>query len=324
MELAEMVELGFVSEFSSDCPFDHSEKPPTYKNVLIGDGQELGKKMLGKESTCLSHLKEEIKQAILDPRQPPRLFRAITITFRLSEKKTQKFTYPVTCAAHHCIPGQESLKGHAILQYMCKKGEPNDLKGAKYSKGKVWANVGYDVNGSENGVYLPGSYAVGGGKGGTGQWTKSGDPDNEEPPTSGPNVGKLTGKLNQVSYGNRKWLYVSKAVASAPGQFHDRHVDYSNEVKGILTAIKTQYDNLYHEMVAEGKCPDCKKRAEQFKTLGFPTPFGLVARLNKVSERMKTYLNGATWKMNIYTSKWGKAYMDARAANNKAADAGND
>lgn len=40
-----------------------------------------------------------------------------------------------------------------------------------------------------------------------------------------------------------------------------------------------------------------------------PTPFGLVTRLNGVAGRMAGFLNGTTWRPNIYTSKWGRAYM---------------
>ena len=123
----------------------------------------------------------------------------------------------------------------------------------------------------------------------------------------GKNASKLTGKLNQISVQNRKWLYVSKAVNSAPGQFHDRHVQDSNFVKGVLTKIWENYKQLEKDRIANEKCGQCKKRKKEIKKLGIPTPFGLVSRLNKVSAKFMTLLNGSSWKLNVYTSKWGSA-----------------
>jgi hypothetical protein len=63
---------------------------------------------------------------------------------------------------------------------MCKDGEPQDfLNGgeaapAAVDDAKVWGNVAYNVNGSHNGVWLPGNYAVGAGAGGVEVWKSRG------------------------------------------------------------------------------------------------------------------------------------------------------
>jgi hypothetical protein len=219
----------------------------------------------------------------------------------------------VTCAAHHVVPAQESLKASPLLAYMVKKGDTESLKDKDYSSGIVWSDVGYDVNGRENGIFLPGSYAVGGGRGGMGVWTGNDDkPDLEDEDVADvadPSSNLLTGKLNEISDDNRKWQYVSQAVALTPGQFHDRHEDYSDIIGEGLEKIFQNYETLKKKYLEDQKCPKCKKRTDDIKELGVPTPFGLVGRLNGMSSRMGGHLNGKKWTRTIYTSKWGRAYM---------------
>src|SRR5690606_15258873 len=207
---------------------------------------------------------------------------------------------------------------------MVKKGDSEPLKDASYGKGLVWSDVGYDVNGSQNGVFLPGSYAVGGGRGGMGVWasTDDGDEDGPEDATDSvpdPASNELTGGLYEISAANRKWQYVKQAVRLCPGQFHDRHVDYSQFVQSVLKKIFENYRALYMSSVFRSECSKCKERADKIKEHGVPTPYGLVARLNGAGARMKGLLNGGTWGLNVYTSGWGKAYMQAVKDGNAAA-----
>jgi hypothetical protein len=323
-QFGEPIEVGEIDKDERKCPFDHdSDDPPDVENILIGEGGELGQKMKNKEGTHLyAKLRQEVKQSILDPRDRPRSFRSIKIKFKIGSGEARP-VYPVTCAAHHCIPAQESLKNHKLLQYMCKQDQTHDLKDAKYKHGKVWSNVGYDINGSQNGIYLPGNYAVGGGYG-IGVWGSNKDGDNEVPAKATTSVTPvaLTGRRYEISLNNRKWLYVSKAVEQGKGQFHDRHADYSKFVQSILTKIWENYENLHKTKIINKECPECEERAKKIKALGIPTPFGLVDRLNKVSDNMKNCLNGTTWRKHIYTSKWGKAYMEAVKAGIPDARAG--
>jgi hypothetical protein len=217
---------------------------------------------------------------------------------------------------------------------MVKRGEPEPLKGEDFEMGQMWCDVGYDVNGTQNGVYLPGSYAVGGGRGGLDVWTKEGkdasvaammaagaggwadtedgDDDDAEPDDStGSNSNALTGILYDTSKGNRKWQYVRQAVEKAHGQFHDRHEPYSNFVLTVLEKIAEDYKQAELASIVFEGCPDCKKRADKIEKLGLPTNFGLVGRLNHCSRRMAGFLNGSTWRINVYTSGWGLAFMVA-------------
>jgi hypothetical protein len=311
-QLGEPLGIGMADANEIDCPFDHDPgDPPVVKNDFIGDGQVLGPKM---ESPAGIYLYSKLKAAnppekdISPQRRPGHAFEGGKKPVKIEDGTTIEY-FPVSCAAHHLIPAQASLKNHKLLQFMCKKGEANALKGGSFSGGRVWANVGYDVNGQQNGIWLPGSYAV---KGSGGMWASASDSDGDEPidppPASGPTSVFLRGSF-AINKTNPRWQYVSQAVRLTPGQFHDAHPDYSKFVRGLLTKIFINYETLFRQKIEAGECGECKKRADKFKQLGFPTPFGLVSRLHKVQAKLAACLNGTTWRPNIYTSRWGKAYM---------------
>jgi hypothetical protein len=174
---------------------------------------------------------------------------------------------------------------------------------------------------------------VGGGRGGMKVWTKEGkdpaiaalmagesaswgdtDDDDEDDAEPGdapdPKANDLTGILYQISNANRKWQYVKKAVKAVPGQFHDRHEPYSDFVLEVLEKIASNYKTA-EKNLRKGECGDCNKRMDTIQKDGIPTNFGLVGRLNHTSRRMASFLNGFTWRRNIYTSGWGLAFMEA-------------
>ena len=320
-QLGEAVAIGMVDADETACPFDHDNvDPPIVKNDLIGKGGTLAGRMKAGMSTHLYEPMRSEQPKVLNPREiaTHHFFnKAKVVVIAATDTANDAIhvhTYPVTCAAHHLIPAQESLKESPLLAYMVKKGDTESLKDASYSDGLVWADVGYDVNGAENGINLPGSYAVGGGRGGLGLWTGNDDaPDLEEedPADSNndPASPELTGKLNEVSDTNRKWLYVSQAMRLSPGQFHDRHQDYSAFIQDVLSQIHANMVVLERQKIVDSSCGKCKDRKSKINELGVPTPFGLVGRLNAVALRMRPFLQGVIWRPNIYTSKWGRAYM---------------
>jgi hypothetical protein len=329
-QIGEPIHIGMVDVNEVTCPFDHDNlTPPTVENDLVGKGGTLANRMKKGESTFLYEKYRKPQQPIDNPRnrdEHPFKNKApvVGIEYKdIATGETKEHRYPVTCAAHHLIPAQESLKNSFLLTFMVKKKDREQLKDKTYSTGSVWADVGYDVNGSENGVYLPGSYAVGGGRGGLGLWAENDDnPDPEEENANdspSPASPYLTGDLNEISLYNRKWFYVSQAMYLAPGQFHDRHEDYSKFVAEVLAKIFSDYRRMLTQSIMESQCPKCKDKKDKLKDLGIPTPFSLVARLNNLSNRMCYYVNSHAWALNIYTSKWGKAFMVARKAGNPAA-----
>jgi len=334
-ELGEPVSLGMVDTNETECPFDHDFEPLKLTNDLIGEGQTLGRRMkspvgthtyAGKCAELDGKFKEEYPKAndkILNPkhRADHALFKGgeVPVHFpdptRPGTAATVKHIYPLTCAAHHCIPGQESLKRSQLLQFMVKKGDSEAIKGGSFGDGQVWADVGYDVNGLQNGVYLPGNYAVSR----LGKWDSTDDLDEDGPEDNTPappgTLPTLSGGV-KIDNTNTQWQYVKQAVKLVPGQFHDRHEPYSDFVLSVLDKIYQNYCHMYMEMYLNDSCSKCKKKQERMEKEGVPTPYALVSRLNKLARNLQTYLNGTAWRPNIFTSRWGKAYMDALAAKN--------
>lgn len=299
MELGELVSVAIPGQDSeADCPFSHEKPNPSEKNELGGIGTKLGDNLSAGKGVHTSKppLGGDFTQCTVepDPRRgkPPLLCVLIKVkgqTITINGKKP--LPYPLTCAAHHLVPAQEALKGNPILKYMCKDGESQDFRSsggpdpAAVPGAKVWGNVAYNVNGGQNGVWLPGNYAVGAGAGGVGIWKSGGnkhttlsneqeetwartldlgpdewrqnyiDPVEEEGPqpgaaataatTSARPVFLLAGTNYHIDDNNPKWAYVKAAMDSAGGLFHDRHKSYSDEVATYLKKIAEAYAAMY-------------------------------------------------------------------------------
>lgn len=303
-QLGEAVAIGVLSEFEVECPLDHSDLTPIKsENNFVGDGGTLGKNM------------EAAKSAITYkpnlPDTPAKRPYPETDANNSWPVMVDGHSYPVTCAAHHLIPAQAALKKSVALhKWMVYKKQSEPLGGSGSASGKVWADVGYDVNGVENGVWLPGNYAVGGGTGGTAEWTSAPSAlDNEKAsaktaPPAPPQSRQLTGVRHTFFNNNRKGQYVMGATHLFNAQFHDSHGDYSLFVTGILDKIAQTYQE--RKLDLEPSCPKCKERLKKVADEGIPTHFMLAHRLNSVSDRLSRYLIGKRGHAQVYTSSWGR------------------
>jgi hypothetical protein len=304
-ELAEPIAIGVVSEINIECPLDHSITKIESENEFVGDGGVLGNNMQSGVSTITYPPNQRGKVAENKyPEQDPWV-------------EVDGNDYPVTCAAHHLIPAQASLKrAEPLHQWMVYLNKSQPMKGGT-ATGKVWADVGYDVNGVENGVWLPGNYAVGGGSGGTREWESAPSAlDNElngVPPPPQPKPKKstdttLTGLRHNYDTNNRKGQYVIEVTRLYRAQFHDSHNEYSDFVTNILMKLASLYEE--QNKTIETSCPKCKERFDKIKNEGTPTHFGLAHRLNGVSSKLRGYLTGNRGHSEVYTSMRGKAACD--------------
>ncbi len=331
MEVGESISPPNLTDVTDECPFDHElEDPPKIKNNLIGKGSTLASSMKSGSSTNLyaPYAPDEgskLKHGPLPQKDSSHKFyrkgadKGRCIEIKFPDNVIKK--YPVSCSAHHLVPSQEALKGHELLEYMCSKPDGAQDHNHSFGGGVVWSDVGYDTNGSENGVYLPGNYAVGGGIGGLNVWYPVGADDEEhddgyiddEKPPAADYVGyELKGVRGQISVDNKCWEYVAKAMKESKAQFHDRHLSYSNEVKKALTNIYTKYQ-LKDVTLDEQACGECKKRQEKLKEKGLPAPYSVVNRLKALSKNLRAILvsGQGLWRTNIYTSEWVNSYMQA-------------
>jgi hypothetical protein len=183
----------------------------------------------------------------------------------VDEKKATvgKRSFPITVAAHHLIPGNASLKKSSIFK----------SKEYLWIDGKKKGNIGYNVNASPNGVWLPGNYAISG-------WSGRDDPF--------------------------KNGYAHSAIQKWRAQFHDAHSEYSTFVLEALEKMFVKIDDIWCS-----KCPQAKKQKKS-KPEERPPMRALVARLNTVSGRMRRMLVAPTknWKSNVYTSSRSSSFME--------------
>ena len=170
----------------------------------------------------------------------------------------------VVPAAHHCIPGEASMAKATTLHKFMRGGTHYD------------SDIGYDVNDAQNGVWLPGNYAV----------REENDEFNNKTWT------KQTPKFQRD--------YVKLAMNKASGKmFHDAHRKYNGLVKTCLEGIANKLSKP-----KKGKCPICKKDEKKKRP-----PYGLVGRLHGVSGDHRQMLVAPTKKTvgnGYFTSSKGR------------------
>ena len=173
-----------------------------------------------------------------------------------------KEQYGYTMAAHHCIPGNAALKESKILKYISA------------SKGTIVKNIGYNVNGAGNGIWLVGWYAVRAGNGNS--------------PSANTGWGALTGLPFREAY-------VMAVIRATGAQFHDTHATYSDNVRDVLDKVALHFDTN-----AKFFCDKCKEAAQQ-PGGKIPPPYGLNDRLDSFSGFLGGKLRGSTvksWQLN--------------------------
>lgn len=198
--------------------------------------------------------------------------------------------YDLQYAPHHLIPGNESLKGSPIVPFM---GDDDVIE--EYSEGqsthiKEGFSVGYDVNSSDNGVWLPSPYAL--------------SNSNEWPAAPGIKViKKRLGVRQAEETEDFKIAYVAAAIhESGNRQFHMRHNVYSQKVQEILKAVAERM-----KLMAKGECKIASKSKQDGK---FDPPMGLVSRMNLLSGNMRRFLIGNVWRDPLFTDSMTKEYAD--------------
>jgi hypothetical protein len=288
------------------CPFAHEPEQKDFTNDFAGSGKTLGGNLETGKPTSTNPPEFSGSPTLpveKDPRHRPghALNRALDPRPIKMTWNSRPLNWGVTCAAHHLLPSADGFKRSAIVPWLVKKGQTAQVgtKGRKLASftGKVDNHVGYDLNGAQNGVWLPGPYYM------YGVWTNftSGlDPEDEVPPTGAPSGGEMMPE----DYSSQL-EYAVVAMRKANAQFHDSHRrPYSAFVVRVLNAIA----NKMQKIVDTAECPDCRAKIQNS---GPPAPYSLILRLNASGGRLRNLLEGGPtgWKPNIITSKWALEYM---------------
>jgi hypothetical protein len=189
-------------------------------------------------------------------------------TWRIKNPLKRSVRTTIIPAAHHCIPGGASLaKAKALHKFMRKNG-PYSFE----------SDIGYNVNAAENGVWLPGNYAV-----------RRGNTE-------------FNGATWSAQEEGFQLEYVGAAMDAAAGKmFHDAHTEYNGKVKKTLLSIANKLTKPEKK-----KCPVCGTELNKGKVR---PPFALVDRLNFVSDEHRLMLDAPTKKTvnaGYWTSSKGK------------------
>jgi hypothetical protein len=287
MEIGELVAIGFLaSDLNAKCPFTEEDKGPSeVEEENIGkddrdsaakeqenDGGVLGKNLTsgspGEAGTIGGPYTAEPRapEPANDTKRSEGKLRALvpgTDAVDTSE-------YPFLQAAHHLIPGNASLEPSELKRFMTQGSSVNTVTGRSFT---LNSHIGYNVNGSHNGVWLAGNYAVRA----SGKWKKT------------PVPGATWGALDAL-HSDWQMNYVAAVAKASGAQFHDTHTDYSDAVKALLNAIATV---LFAHQAA---CEQCKSKTE------IPPPFLIKERLYNISAYLKTKVRGGPLA-------WGRPWM---------------
>jgi hypothetical protein len=179
--------------------------------------------------------------------------------------------YPFKVAAHHLIPGDAALANSELYKgYMIEGAQVITPAGRTY---EILANIGYNVNGNHNGVWLPGNYAI----------------RKKTSPKEGASWGDI---VDDPNYQGWCFEYMRACVAKVGGQFHDSHTKYNAAVLDILDEIHVKL------AVHQDGCGDCKNKKKIYP------PYVLKARLYVLSRYLRTKLRmrPGKWKIPWFTS----------------------
>lgn len=308
-QLGELVAVGMIAANGGDgeCPF-HEKKHTCdgVENDLEGNAAALGTNLdagtVAGSTVVRSTAPDKSFRAPRKEADPDELPYAQRTVQLFAGKESCK--YPVGFQAHHLIPAKESLaRSTTLLKYIEKK------------KGKLCCDLGYNVNGSENGAWLPGKHPVDGN--GLNLWGSASKalPDKEDvgrkkvvrrrddgvtwsyTPLAGPRAGNPGANAET----NLKWQYVMASMEFLGArQFHDRHPTYSKNVKDELETVGKLLEHFSGTRKKPAACPKCRDEAKK-KLI---PPLKVLSVLNRLSQRYYQYVVGKMEHKQFYTSSW--------------------
>jgi hypothetical protein len=285
MELGEEVAVSEIDTDDWECPFSH-DKPGEVQNELDTNAGKLGTRMGNGTSTRLwDDSSGTFKPQKIDaPKQPASdVIQEPYNVYLALDHLGNSITTPFSVAAHHLIPGEASLPNSSLIDY---------IKGGDF----ISSDIGYGVNGRENGIWLPTHHAL-----------------SQKMPVLPYETEKHAyasmSDEGSDTVGSTVSMYTQAVMEQTKSQFHDDHTsatDYSNFVIKVLNKI---HANLV--AIKNYNCDKCKNATSGGGKL--PPPHTLVHRLNSVSARLAGFLVGSprSWRPPVYTSPHARAFASS-------------
>ena len=283
-DIGELVAVALIKDIDAECPFtltdpkkpkiekEHAPKDdtPGAARIQVNNGGTLGKNLTNASNGAADTV-NDLFPADKPSKDPPKDTKRndggmVNVS---GDDKPRKFTL----AAHHLIPGEASLtKSKLFEQYMVEGGKPDARGGTQYT---IKANIGYNVNGAHNGVWLPGNYAI----------------RKRTSPVKGKSWGDL---IEDPAHHDWCYRYMCACVDKTSSQFHDVHPTYSEKVLKILNEMQRAL--VDHQ----NACKPCATKTE------IAPPYTLKTKLYLLSTNLKLRLlkqAGERWKIPWYTSE---------------------
>jgi hypothetical protein len=280
-QIGEVIAIGIAKDIDEECPFQlpdpkavkeegeniAKDDRPGAAGIQRSSGGTLGKNLTNASQGAKGTVNElfAASPAEPDPAQDTRRSDAGKVRVKGDANE-----YPFTVAAHHLIPGNASLaKSRLYEKYMKKGGKVKTRSGREYT---MKENIGYNVNGAHNGVWLPGNYAI----------------RRATSPKRRVSWGKLGAEFDEWKTG-----YMLACVKKTRGQFHDTHVTYSEKVLGVLNRMHREF------VLHQDTCEECKGKTK------VAPPYMLKLRLYGLSSYLRGKLRSipdTKWKVPWYTS----------------------
>lgn len=283
METLEKIVQTFADEVAAQCPFQENsaavasleEEPESLPDDDQDEVVEMQANRGGALGNNLVNASPGKEGTVGGPCPPPSMSKqpqvdtdrtGVRVSVRGADGEEDE-VMPFTVAAHHLIPGNASLRKSQLYAFMKKGGKVQSLSGKSWT---LSAYVGYNINGSHNGVWLPGSYAIRAGK------------------------TEMKDTWSVLRASKPKWCinYAASVVKVAGGQFHDTHAIYSEKVQRVLDKL------AMHLFCHLDVCQECREKDE------LPPPFLVKDKLYTISAYLKPRLQAhpSAWKSPWFTS----------------------
>ncbi|MBX6362551.1 MAG: AHH domain-containing protein [Gemmatimonadetes bacterium] len=246
MDLGEAIAFD-VPDGPMECPFDHTNSPPKEVKQVMPRWEKNDAAALG---------------AALGPKYHFQTPLDITVN---GEAHKAQYT------PHHLIPGNATWPKTKLRKWVDKR--PRTISD----------HIGYDVNGFDNGVSLPGNAGY-----------------------------RATGKSWKTYKWQQAYAFAAMDASVPTRQFHDAHPAYNEFVTGVLDKIAEKIE----QRVKETGTPGCGKKncaGDSQKQKPYPPPYELIDRLRGVALRLEGYLvcSPRAWRDPIFTSRFARAYAQA-------------
>lgn len=315
-QCGELFSASVLTDLESKCPFGTKKDsgPKRSDENIPDDDKDSVQEIQDNNGGTLGDNVEKGMPGVADggPEPPTRyLFKQAADDSRRGQRRRLRLKefgdaksgyFPFTVAAHHLIPGNAALYNSEVglINFMEDGGKVQSITGRQLT---IDGHIGYDVNGSHNGVWLPGNYAIKAAK----PRRRSKKTGKVIPAKAGTTPVKgLSWEDLSNSYEPWQYAYVASACKAAKGQFHDSHErPYSASVRRnlmkIVVALATHLDS---------GCEECKKKTK------VSPPFRVKRRLYQASKKLRGYVVGppGSWKRPWFTSeRWsGKFFSGGR------------